>query len=317
MDEELHKSNVKLLKSDLIQVAVPDAEEVAKLVQKAKGDDRTLKEFSDEVGISAPTLSRIMNGKFTKPLSLDTIVSIVSHSDSYTLKTMFELARANGYMSKAEQASMRYHSKFINARNELYAQIKRGMLTIIIAELVQRGMTNDKRLFDSEPDGLPTATDSMIHYDFAMNAVTSAGDYKWAFFTFPQSVKDFDFESGSAKKIVQNLLKELSPVLLTDTWEPDLYKDYRMTFCFVDKEMYEEFIRILNRGKFNADLSTVLLDFDSHSVVEETLFSCKVQRTSPFSVPKVMTIDFNKESVTNNVNPEENVFVKEEGGSEC
>ena len=77
---------IKVLKSDLVQVERPDEQEVASLVQKAKGK-RTLKESADLTRISASTLSRIMNGKITRPLSLEIIVRIIWNSKKNTLHT--------------------------------------------------------------------------------------------------------------------------------------------------------------------------------------------------------------------------------------
>ena len=59
---------------EYVQVRTPDKIDIAHLVNIAKGPDRTMAQFADECQISASTLSRIVNGKTTKPLAYDTIL---------------------------------------------------------------------------------------------------------------------------------------------------------------------------------------------------------------------------------------------------
>lgn len=312
MDEQMFNSNLKLLESDLIPVTFPDPAEVSRLVLEAKGEDRTLKDFADVTGISSPTLSRIINGKITRPLSLETVVRIIGNSEKYTLKAMYNLAEACGYMSRKEQSELKAHSMMTKQRSDLFAEIKSMMLIVIIAELVQRGETNDTRLFDSEPDDIPTITDSMIKCDFSMNAEYKEEKFTWSFFTFPQKVEDFNYEKMDAVKLSRNIVKELSPVLLTDAWTPAVYHDYRMTFCFIDEDMYKEFVELMKRGDLNNDFSAILIDMDSKELVEETIFSSRIQRKSPFNMPIIHPINLKKESVADRIGETDSIFVKED-----
>ena len=50
-----------------VQIYAPDKQKLAELVIKAKGNKRTMAQFAIDTGISAPTLSRISNGKISNP----------------------------------------------------------------------------------------------------------------------------------------------------------------------------------------------------------------------------------------------------------
>ena len=62
--------------TEYVQVRTPDIMRISEYVIKAKGINRTMAQFAEDCGIGASTLSRIANGKISKPLSEDTVKAI-------------------------------------------------------------------------------------------------------------------------------------------------------------------------------------------------------------------------------------------------
>ena len=65
--------------TEYVQVRTPDIMRISEYVIKAKGINRTMAQFAEDCGIGASTLSRIANGKISKPLSEDTVKAIYEH----------------------------------------------------------------------------------------------------------------------------------------------------------------------------------------------------------------------------------------------
>ena len=84
------------------QLRTPDYAALANCVNRAKGPNRTMAQFAEDTGVSASTLSRIVNMNIKKPLSVDLIIKIfekrAAQEDEFLLESM---ARANGLLSPA------------------------------------------------------------------------------------------------------------------------------------------------------------------------------------------------------------------------
>lgn len=308
MDNEVFNSVVKTLESDLVQVTSPDAAAVAEIVNAAKGD-RTLKEYADATGISSPTLSRIMNGKITRPLTTSTIVSLISESDINTLGTMYKLARASGYMSKSQQSALLGRMQLRQTREGLFASVKRLMLTVVVTELYQRGTVNDSRLLESEPGNLFTITEQVMKYDFAFDVDREGEKSEWCFICFPQTIEDYKVTPVSADKLARSMVKELSPLFLTDAWIPSQHADKKISFCFADANVFEDFCSLMDYSKFNNRFSAILIDTDNNRVIEERCFDTSngAHQESVFDLPLQIAINFDDDTVIDEVG--ENSFV--------
>jgi len=311
MNREAMDSALKTIKSDMIQVTAPNEAEVAELVTRAKGDERSLRDFADATGISAATLSRIMNGKITRPLTLETIVTIVANSDSFTLRTIFDLARANGYMSRAEQTALRARQQLNSTRNSTHASTKSYMHTAIVAELFQRGGEMNRSILETNPGKLCTAIEQAVKYDFSMSVDLDGEQYEWIFFAFPMQSEDYKSSGISADKLVRNLVREISPVFLTDAWLPAQYEGYKISFCFVDPDIYSEFVRLTDYGKLNNCFSAVLLDTKTAKLIEEHPYQTVMQHDSVFDLPLKVAISFEDDDVADEVGECNFLFVEE------
>ena len=74
------------------QLRTPDYAALANCVNRAKGPNRTMAQFAEDTGISASTLSRIVNMNIKKPMAIDLIIKIfekrADQEDEYLLESM-------------------------------------------------------------------------------------------------------------------------------------------------------------------------------------------------------------------------------------
>lgn len=79
-----------------IEVGLADKELLAKLVEEAKGKDRSIRKFAQDVGVNASTISRILNQKITNHVDEKILKSISENSAEGSNVTFDKLMEANG-----------------------------------------------------------------------------------------------------------------------------------------------------------------------------------------------------------------------------
>lgn len=265
------EENLKILEEDFVPVTAPDVKAIAEMVKQAKGKDRSMKEFAEATGISAPTLSRIVNEKITQPLSIRTIYSIIDHQAEDSNVNLFIFAGANGYMSKMEASVLHKRRNLSNTKKETYKQEKELMGLIIKAALLERGGSMDRETIDSNASGgLKCVTSSAPKYDMELAADGNNEHYEWVFYLIPFN-SDMDFDSKQKlETLTSQLIMQLSPVFLTDAWLPQEYKNYKISFCFSDKDLYKEFTQVVEKSILHNRFSTCLIDTENLLFISET-----------------------------------------------
>ncbi len=291
--------NIKALEADFVLVSEPDAETVAKLVLEAKGEERTMKEFAEATGISAPTLSRIVNGKITRPMSVINMLRVIDKSVEESSANFFALARANGYMSKSEQRAIRDRVQVRKQKNGVYMTVKELMSLIVKAGFVDRGCQADTTILENNPGGLESIFEHVPKYDFNLRTQYKEDEFDWVFYMLPYSVQE---EGFSADKLCCQIIRELSPIFMTDSWKPDLYKDKKITFGFVDKELFEVFYAYMQQAEFNNRFSVCLLNTDTGRV-EETSFIAKnfKNNESLFDLSPILSMSFAEDGIADEI----------------
>ena len=81
--------------SEFERVSDPDIKQLAELVNRAKGS-RTVTEFANKCGVNASTMSRIINGKLSSPISDELLVAIAANADQESGVTFEALLKAHG-----------------------------------------------------------------------------------------------------------------------------------------------------------------------------------------------------------------------------
>lgn len=289
---------LKFLKNDLVQVTEPNPAEIAEIVKHVIGGT-SLREFGAKVGISASTLSRIINGKITKPLNAETLMKIVESSgtSSKDMITLYEeIARANGMTSTVIQKKMLREMEIEKYRDKLRSTVKDTIYTVLLAKLAERGnwVNRQKEDYDLDVQAgfLKNITEMGILYDTRMDITHEGEHYTWILWLFPYSREDYSSGSFKPRRLANQLVRELSPVFLTDSWKPELYADAKLTFCFADEDLFNYFCHILSAAKLNNRFSAVLTNPKDLRYLKEELFPSANYPNciSLFSLPPVLSI---------------------------
>lgn len=89
-----------------IRMREPEKEALGQLVERAIGEKRSLTEFAELCGVSPSTISRIVNGKFTTPISDCTILAIAENADPDSGVSLEDLLAVHGLAPIAIEADV-------------------------------------------------------------------------------------------------------------------------------------------------------------------------------------------------------------------
>ncbi len=251
---------------EYISVRIPDKMLIASLINDAKGS-RTMAQLAETCNVSASMLSRVVNGKITKPMSVDVIRSIAENAETQSPTFFEKLARANGLMPKAQYEARQSKglSGLQSRREERKDQATRAQ-NIIMTELLKRGIPvklmnwNDAELHSTCGQSLP--------FDFAIETDLGEGPLVWSFMIIPFTMEDILGENKMPVGYGLRLtMKNMSGWFIEDAWEPELLERRLHTFLFVDGSVYLSFEDTVVIGaKVNKDFSFVTLDMNQERV---------------------------------------------------
>lgn len=246
---------------DYEQVHVPNKEELAELVKKAKGDDRSMAEFSRICGEQGPsTFSRIVNGKIEKPVSTDLLVAIAKNAVDPNAVTLDKLLRANGKIPGDElmkEEANDLHADMlaftINSVKEMLIQyyLKKGNPVMIIPN-----MASLQDVPKSEY-ALELPSDFILH--------VQGIEPKYWNYIFDE---DFDLPWMDMEHMVKPM-KRYSTLFLRDVWEPKSLKNFKNIFVFTDKGRFDSFVSFLHGVKTRTKITAMRVDLIRNCIVEE------------------------------------------------
>jgi len=256
-----------------IQSRVPNKAELANLITRAKGENRTMAEFAQACGVSATMFSRIANQKIVQPLAFDVLVKICLNAVPGSEAHMHSLTRANGMVSKefAEEKDRESEGKF--QRDEKRFSLENEMKNVITSALLARGVgirtykrIEDERINERARSGgrarllLQMDSHSPAYWRFEMMAPVGIRRGAKAF------ENDDVLDAESEVMFMFNCVAEL---FLLDMWETESMMHVQHTFVFHDREMYDEFLKRIGPNKVNNWFSVLLVDTKNQSVIEE------------------------------------------------
>lgn len=277
------------LKENFVQVRTPDKERIARITKGLIGENRTAAEFAQAVGLSPSMVSRIINGKYQKPLTEDILVKLVSDCSEEQEERLQLLIRANGMMSKEQQERRygpdRFHSRMSEVRDR-----EISIQNIVTSELFARGVTVRKisrfdysrKLQDSK------FFSKAVPYSLVMAMVDAEEPYEWGFVIAPQ-VFDEDETERDRRFVFQRMIERYSYLFLMDAWEPESLADKKTSFVFVDRILFDMFVDIMQDAKLHNRMSAILVDIEKGEVLEEKSLVCSdfQDMDSPFSTPVI------------------------------
>lgn len=94
--------------SEFERTGEPNIRELAELTDRAKGT-RTVTEFAAQCGVNVSTMSRIINGKISSPISDELLVAIAANADPDSGVSFEALLNAHGLKLSDEQSNSLMH----------------------------------------------------------------------------------------------------------------------------------------------------------------------------------------------------------------
>ena len=277
------------LKENFVQVRTPDKERIARITKGLIGENRTAAEFAQAVGLSPSMVSRIINGKYQKPLTEDILVKLVSDCSDEQNEKLELLIAANGMISK-EQQERRYGPDRYRARITEMRDREISIQNIVTSELFARGVTVRKisrfdyagRLQDSK------FFSRAVPYSLVIAMVDAENPYEWGFIIAPQ-IFDVDETERDRRYVFQRLIERYSYLFLMDAWEPNSLSSKKTSFVFLDQSFFDMFVDIMQDAKLHNRMSAILVDIEKGEVVKEKSLVCSdfQYMDSPFSTPVI------------------------------
>lgn len=286
---------------EYVQVRIPDKERLSRLLNDLKGSERTMAKYAEDCGdISASTLSRILNGKISKPLSIEVLRTLYEHRAEGVDFDFGLLAGANGMDEKMQverrnqEATYRHGRSGITERREKEYSIQ----TTISNELFDRGkmirvIRNPLRFSDRDKN--PQAPDFGLleREDFRVLMQDNNKNKDWVFEINMDDPNTSRFRNmmsraGNSDKTLTEEQKQqiadrdmiwtinrlYASHFLIDAWEPDYMKDQKYSYVFVSEPYYDAFRRLLRNAQFHNEVTTILVDVDAHKVLKEEWMQC-------------------------------------------
>lgn len=260
----------KELDREYVQALTPDKMKLALYVNRAKGVERTMAQFAEACGVSASTLSRIVNGKITKPIAEDLLRKIVENSAEEDMPLDI-IMRANGMVPKDlhEQRSMMGYNHW--ERREAAMNAENIAKNTIADELFARG--HMIQFFQRLPvRELPSS-------EFALGNLSSFAIHMqgydpryWNFILCTQTFNQDD-ERDRREMISFNrrIMDRYASIFLRDAWEPENFSDVKTSFVFIDPVLYTMFEDLILKATVNSEMSIILLDTEKQKVLTEVM----------------------------------------------
>lgn len=283
------------------QIRTPDYSLLASLVSQAKGSERTMAQFSEATGIGASTLSRLVNHNIKKPLSLDVIIRIYENrADKEDHSLLDSLVRANGFYPPDYAQRVKDRDSVTFKKNVLINreyQMKNALIAGVAA--AGCGITVVERPTLQE-ENLPSSyTPYMGDFVLKLSADTMLSPTRnWSFILFPQIVDETD-RRFNAKHYARRAFESSSRILLIDAWKPEILQGYKISFVFVDKDIFGEFWNAVSVAEVHTEMSLILIDPTSYRILDELWVSGDynpMTNISVFQVPVPVEEEMNEET---------------------
>jgi len=270
-----------MMDTTISQVFAVDRKRLSELVMKAKGAERTMAQFATDTGISAPTLSRIVNGKINNALSQDSLKKIYDARCESADFPYGSLLAANGMVDSAMvDRGQDYVQKFFSKREE-GRQLERRMKNAVMNALLDRGF-----VVQSIPDELNTRKNRPSN---GMKA-----PYDFDFYLPGEALPLWYFETvGGTKSLPQSNRATISAnqMFLIDAWDSGYFRGQKTSFLFQYRLLYEQFVERYRNAPIQNAFTAILIDIESERIIEETWLS-----SSP-EIPSVLTLPIPDETV--------------------
>ena len=262
-----------------------------RVVEKAKGEKRSYAKFTEDVNafldeeskITPAFFSRIINYKILNPIKTEIIKAIAKTSANKFEANYTDLMDANGMVRYKTPEELVEMYKKQEERFKKY-QLRDELLEETIPGIIKDEMVNKGAMFR---DGckkvhLEVSNDNQFGLEFKNRADFGISLWaeddrieSWLFFinyrgsgyTYLDSKQDNGEVQVSEE--MNAVMRNAEAFFLIDAWKPDLLREIRVSFAFINPETFELYYNQLKDIKLNAYFSLILLDREKKTVVEE------------------------------------------------
>lgn len=266
-------------KQEFVQLRTPDRMRVIYLINQAKGPNRTMGKFAEDCGLSPATMSRAVNKSSTKPLTEDVMRAIVENADPEGKVELESLAFANG-MVKPDAHGRRIPPLGIDERMDRM-NIENIISNTLTSEVVKRGYQPliVPRVSVIERTKTKFGIPRMGTFNFRINHKNYDVWNIYMVYEYRSGVRDDEPEEirrrNNFRFTYRRLMERLSPVFLSDSWEPEIFERVKTSILFTDKELMEYFWNYLGQATVNSYMTFILFDVETQTVVEERQMTWK------------------------------------------
>lgn len=271
------------------QYFTPDWNRIQKIILSFKGN-RTMAQYADACGsISASTMSRIITGKATRPLTMDMMILLYNNRDKNTEYSFEDLINANGMID--EETHKRLTAQSPNMSVSESRSRETMMRGVILRELVERGViikVQHASMTYRERIEKESAGDIVLRPDLTLTLLESKENNTWNL-DFITSIADGDSALRRARSIARWQFEKKAIYLIADAWAADKYKDTKTSFVFLDENIYNAFRSYFRNNGLHNTMSVILIDPESEKVVKEEILNLGQgnKQTSLFELPLI------------------------------
>lgn len=271
------------------QYFTPDWNRIQKIILSFKGN-RTMAQYADACGsISASTMSRIITGKATRPLTMDMMILLYNNRDKNTEYSFEDLINANGMID--EETHKRLTAQSPNMSVSESRSRETMMRGVILRELVERGViikVQHASMTYRERIEKESAGDIVLRPDLTLTLLESKENNTWNL-DFITSIADGGSALRRARSIARWQFEKKAIYLIADAWAADKYKDTKTSFVFLDENIYNAFRSYFRNNGLHNTMSVILIDPESEKVVKEEILNLGQgnEQTSLFELPLI------------------------------
>lgn len=234
-------------------VLSPDVDKLKTMIKQAKGASRTMAQYAKQCGVSAATLSRIANGKILDNISEELIRKLYEFQDSDVNFSLEDWRRANGMLELG-------YFRMPSDKNRRAKGTK--MMQSIIYALVNRLSVKKT---DSCEGGLNARMSKP-----SLRLHLPEKDRYWSFYIYPDVLDELPDVSMGDESSLNRMFIPVTPIFLTDVWQPCLLEKEKISFVFMDERLMKLLIKFLSGAEVKNEFSIILIDKDGETILKET-----------------------------------------------
>ena len=272
--EEKLEANLKAVR-EYRKVREPDREKVGELVKAARGPERSVRTFADEMGVNASTVSRVENAK-TSGVGNALLARVAAHADDLSGVTLENLLEANGM----EKRQIPLGARIMESRK----RFERTAGDVIRDELFKSGHT----FTDAREVGIPAYHDYSVDLIGNTNAIKGA----WMFeFMYIPEERDDRHIRWSAARVIEKAFQFMSVFYCGpgEIGKISIAINSKVAFDYVKESIENR----LDGTKIKDKMSIILIDEDKRYVAEEWYIptEAKMPEVFGFEPPEEEMVD--------------------------